>query len=140
MYLQNLENLGRLNLSNNNMEHFPIEISLLTDLVEFHFDQSSGRKIEELPKEVGNSTLFHLYLDNNAISELPDTMVKVGPTNRCVLPIWYWVIYAIIAGSLGVLDVSIFFHGGDGEKNQDFMEIRLLHAHNLINWHKQVHV
>ena len=36
--------------------------------------------------------------------------------------------------------MSIFFHGGDGEKNQDFMEIRLLHAHNLINWHKQVHV
>ena len=79
MNFQNLENLGRLNLSNNNMDHFPIEISLLPDLMEFHFDQSSGRKIEELPEEVGNSTLFHLYLDNNAISQLPGAMVKVGP-------------------------------------------------------------
>ena len=85
MNLQNLENLGRLNLSNNNMEHFPIEISLLPDLVEFHFDQSSGRKIEELPREVGNSTLFHLHLDNNVISELPEAMVKVGPSVKSFL-------------------------------------------------------
>ena len=59
------------------MEHFPIEITLLPNLVEFHFDQLNGRKIDELPDEIGTSLIFHLFVDNNALTEIPSATVKV---------------------------------------------------------------
>ena len=77
LFLQNLENLVKLNLSKNNMEYFPIEVTLLPYLIEFHFDQSNGRKIEELPEEIANSTLLHLFVDNNALSDIPVAIGKV---------------------------------------------------------------
>ncbi len=74
---QALENLATLDLSSNNFEFFPIEVTLLPNLVTLQFDQSNGRKIEELPEEIGNSTICHLHLDNNALTEIPGGLIQV---------------------------------------------------------------
>jgi Leucine-rich repeat (LRR) protein len=79
--IKNLNHLGRLILSENQLTNFPTEICKIPNLFFLHLDNN---RLTNLPPEIGNLTsLNELDLSNNQFTKLPSEIKKLTNLSTC---------------------------------------------------------
>lgn len=74
--IRSLTHVRRLNLSDNELETFPVAIAALEQLEVLRI---VGNRFRELPSEIGNlENLRELYLDGNRLRSLPESIGRLG--------------------------------------------------------------